>query len=120
MAEERLDEQTALTATPADGDLIHVVDVSDTTDNANGSSKKITRSNFLGRVEDETPSGTIDGSNAAFTLANTPRTTSAIKLYRQGVRQFEGVQYDMSGTTITFKAGKIPRTGNTLIADYEK
>ena len=120
MADERLTDQNELSETPADGDLIHIIDISNTTDDATGSSRKLTRVNFLGRVEDEVPSGSINGSNAAFTLANTPRTTSAIKLYRNGVRQFEGVHYDMSGTTITFKAGKIPKTGNTLIADYEK
>lgn len=67
---QRLDQRTALAAQPADGDLFHVVDVSDTTDNANGSSKKITYSNLVpdasttvkGKVElattDETTTGT--------------------------------------------------------------
>lgn len=118
--EERLDEQTALSETPADGDLIHVVDVSDTTDNAAGSSKKITRANFLGRVDDETPSGTIDGSNDTFTLAFTPRNTTSIKLYRNRLLQLQGIDYDPSGISMVFKAGKLPRTGNTLRVDYEK
>ena len=37
----KITDKTALTA-PADGDIIHVVDVSDTTDDAAGSSRKST------------------------------------------------------------------------------
>lgn len=37
-----------LSETPANGDLLHIVDVSDTTDNADGTSKKITRQNLVG------------------------------------------------------------------------
>lgn len=44
---QRLDQRTALSTQPADGDLLHVIDVSDTTDNANGSSKKITYANLI-------------------------------------------------------------------------
>lgn len=44
---QRLDQRTALAAQPADGDLFHVIDVSDTTDNANGSSRKITYANLI-------------------------------------------------------------------------
>ncbi len=71
------------------------------------------------KAEDEIPSGTINGTNDTFTLANTPRTTSSIKLHRNGNLQLQGVHYDMSTTTITFKAGKIPKSGNTLRAEYE-
>lgn len=41
-----LTDKGALT-TPAEGDFLHIVDVSDTTDNAAGSSKKITLTNLL-------------------------------------------------------------------------
>lgn len=41
-------EKTELNETPADGDLIYLVDVSDTTDNASGSDKKVTRANLVG------------------------------------------------------------------------
>lgn len=43
-----LTTRTALAETPASGDLLHIVDVSDTTDNAAGTSKKITRANLVG------------------------------------------------------------------------
>lgn len=44
---EILTDRDALAAAPANGDFIHIVDISDTTDNAAGSSKKITVQNFL-------------------------------------------------------------------------
>ena len=47
MADERLTDKTALT-TPADGDLIEIIDVSDTSANAAGTTKKITKLNLLG------------------------------------------------------------------------
>lgn len=46
---DRLTDKTALSTAPADGDLIHVVDVSDISANAAGTSKKQTAANFLSR-----------------------------------------------------------------------
>lgn len=46
MANTKISALTALT-TAADGDLIPIVDVSDTTDAASGTTKKITRSNLF-------------------------------------------------------------------------
>lgn len=43
-----ISQMTALSGTPASGDLIPITDVSDTTQSANGSTKKITVSDFLG------------------------------------------------------------------------
>lgn len=43
----RLTDRTELATTPASNDLIHIVDVSDTTDNASGTSKKIQYSNLV-------------------------------------------------------------------------
>tara|TARA_R110000772_G_scaffold33245_2_gene81010 strand:+ start:5224 stop:7521 length:2298 start_codon:yes stop_codon:yes gene_type:complete len=47
MADERLSDKTALT-TPADGDLLEIIDISDTSANAAGTTKKITKLNLLG------------------------------------------------------------------------
>lgn len=44
---ERVTDQTAKTTAPADDDVLHVVDISDTTDNAAGSSFKMGVANFL-------------------------------------------------------------------------
>lgn len=48
MANVKLSAKTELDATPASGDLLHIVDVSDTTDASTGTSKKITRTNLIG------------------------------------------------------------------------
>lgn len=75
-----------------------------------------TAANF---ADSEVPSGTINGTNAAFTLANTPTGTS-LHLYKNGVRQSPGASndYTLATNTITFNAGNIPQTGDALLADY--
>lgn len=75
-------------------------------------------------VVQETPSGSINGTdgtdgNASFTLANTPIAGKEI-LHVNGVRQIRTVDYNISGASITFVSGSIPRTGNSLVADYLK
>lgn len=52
----------------------------------------------------ETPSGVIDGSNATFTLANSPSPSSSLQLYLNGQFETQGVgsDYTLSGNTITF------------------
>lgn len=49
MANQKLTDRNAATSA-ADSDLIHIVDVSDTTDSAEGTSKKITKANFISDV----------------------------------------------------------------------
>jgi hypothetical protein len=67
----------------------------------------------------ETPSGTINGTNDTFTLANTP-TAGSVALYANGVRlkSGSGNDYTISSSTITFEAGAIPVSGDVLQADY--
>lgn len=48
MANARISDLTALAVAPASGDLVALVDVSDTTDAASGTTKKITITNLLG------------------------------------------------------------------------
>jgi hypothetical protein len=73
-------------------------------------------SNF---VDNETPSGTINGTNPTFTLANTP-TVGSERIYLNGQRLFPGAgnDYTISGATITMLT--IPLTGDRLTADYRK
>lgn len=69
---QKLTDRTALTSI-ATGDLLHVVDVSDTTDSAEGTSKKITQDNLIpdasdtvkGKVELATSAETITGTDTA-------------------------------------------------------
>jgi hypothetical protein len=75
-------------------------------------------SNFVKR---ETPSGTINGSNVTFTLANTP-TSGTEEVYTDGVQQDAGAgnDYTISGGTITFLTGSIPQTGDKVRVSYMK
>lgn len=70
-------------------------------------------------VSNEVPSGTVNGSNTAFTLANTP-TAGTVQLYLNGVRLQPGAgnDYTLSGLTITMLYA--PQTGDQLLADYRK
>ncbi len=68
-------------------------------------------------ITNETPTGTVNGSNVTFTLANAP-AAGTLQLYRNGVRQQAGAgaDYTLSGSTITFAVS--PLSGDILLADY--
>lgn len=71
-------------------------------------------------VYNETPSGTINGSNVTFTLANTP-TSGKVTIYKNGVLQAPTTDYTISGGTITFVTA--PNTNpysDILTANYMK
>lgn len=73
-------------------------------------------------VFNEVPSGTVNGSNATFTLANTP-IAGTVRVHVNGLRQKVGTgsDYTISGATITFEAGTaIPVTGDQILCDYMK
>lgn len=71
-----------------------------------------------GTPTQETPSGTVNGSNTTFTLAHTPASNANVLLYLDGLfqRQGGGNDYTISGTTITFVTA--PATNQTIDADY--
>lgn len=64
----------------------------------------------------ETPSGTVNSSNVTFTLANTPASPNGVLIVLDGVTQYNGVDFTVSGTTITFVTA--PVTGSTIFAYY--
>ncbi len=70
-------------------------------------------------VNDETPTGTVNGSNTAFTLANTPKS-GTLKVYVNGQRMQSGSgnDYTLSGVTITFTTA--PPTNSVILCDYQK
>jgi len=74
----------------------------------------------------ETPSGTVNGSNATFTLANTP-ISGTEQVYVNGVLQNAGGNdYSISGATITFTSSGTPsldgrpQTGDVVLVTYLK
>lgn len=66
--------------------------------------------------EGEVPSGTINGSNTVFTLAQTPVENEAVDVYLDGLKQIPTTDYSISGTTITFVSA--PVAGQNLRVDY--
>lgn len=66
----------------------------------------------------EIPSGSINGSNVTFTLANTPQENEAVQLYLDGLFLVESVDYSLSSLTITMTTA--PALGQSLRAVYWK
>ncbi|HEX7360971.1 MAG TPA: hypothetical protein VF283_10815 [Bryobacteraceae bacterium] len=67
----------------------------------------------------ETPSGSINGTNLAFTLADAPNPALSLRLYKNGILLLQNTDYTLSGSTITFSStSKTPHTGDSLIAFY--
>jgi hypothetical protein len=69
-------------------------------------------------VDGEVPAGTMDGTNAIFTLGNTPSPPSSVMLYRNGILLKQNLDYMVSGLTITFNAVVVPKPTDLLIASY--
>lgn len=53
-------------------------------------------------VDNETPTGTIDGANNIFSLSHIPNPQTSLLLWLNGVYQTQGTDYTLSGQTITF------------------
>ena len=74
-------------------------------------------SSAVSYADAETPTGTINGSNAIFTLANSPSPATSLILIKNGaVQTAGGVDYTLSGLTITYVTA--PADGSTHIAWY--
>lgn len=71
-------------------------------------------------IDDETLTGTIDGSNDIFTLANAPNPVSSLHLYKNGTLLRNNVGYTIVGNTITFNFDYIPQVGDIVWAEYRK
>jgi hypothetical protein len=70
-------------------------------------------------VDGETPGGVVDGSNAAFTLAGTPDPASSLLLYRNGLVQHAGSDYDLQPDgSVLFVSAAVPQPGDILLASY--
>jgi hypothetical protein len=64
----------------------------------------------------EVPSGTIDGTNDVFTLANAPNPPGSLQFFKNGLRMTEGIGFTLLGTEITYEADYIPQPGDSHIA----
>jgi hypothetical protein len=71
-----------------------------------------------GFVDMEVPTGSVNGSNTVFTLSQAPSPTESLQLYRNGVLLKAGIDYTLSGTTVTFGSLSVPQTNDLLLASY--
>lgn len=66
----------------------------------------------------ESPNGTADGTNAAFTLSFAPSPVDSLILFRNGLLQKHGVDFALAGNVVTFFSGSIPQSGDQLVGSY--
>jgi len=69
-------------------------------------------------TDGETPSGTMDGTNAVFTLSASPSPASSLQLFRNGLAQMSGIDFTLSGNAVTFLNGNVPKSTDILQAFY--
>lgn len=72
-----------------------------------------------GFVDNETPTGAINGSNLIFQTASVPNPTPSLKVYKNGLLLLPNLDYSVSGSRITFSsAATTPGTGDALKVFY--
>lgn len=89
-----------------------------TNKNISGASNTLSQLPVATQMQQETPSGTVNGSNVTFTLANTPVTTASVSVYIDGILQLQTTDYSISTATITFTTA--PALGQSVRAVYSK
>jgi len=89
-----LTDRTAL-ASAADDDLIHIVKVSDPTDNPAGTSFKISRANYLAGIQSQVTdeSFTATAGQTVFELNSNP---TKVSVYYGASRAHPGIHYNTS------------------------
>lgn len=71
------------------------------------------------QVWNETPSGTINGSNLSFTLANAPNPAGSLQCFKNNGRVFSTGDFTLSSLTISFvSTTSTPQTGDLLSCNY--
>lgn len=70
-------------------------------------------------VLNEAPAGPINGSNSAFTIANTPADPAAVMLWLNGQLLTPGTDFAVTGKNIAFLCAA-PRTDDILLSMYTK
>ncbi|MBL8228096.1 MAG: hypothetical protein JNL98_06450 [Bryobacterales bacterium] len=69
-------------------------------------------------VDNEVPTGLLNGSNITFTLANPPNPATSLQLFRNGIFQKPGLDYALAGNTITFTSLSVPQANDVILASY--
>jgi hypothetical protein len=77
-----------------------------------------TSSGTPGFIDNEVPQGTIDGTNAVFSLSNFPNPSTSLMLFVNGVLLANGPDYSLASNKITFLSSSKPRIGDVMQASY--
>jgi hypothetical protein len=64
----------------------------------------------------ETPTGFVNGSNLVYTITTTPIANEGVIVFLNGIAQYNGIDYTVSGTTITFT--NAPASGSSIFVYY--
>jgi hypothetical protein len=70
--------------------------------------------------ESETPAGPVDGVNVVFSLISAPIPASSLQLFRNGLLQKAGLDFDLTGKQITFITAATPQPGDVIQASYRR
>lgn len=82
-----------------------------------GSQTMINGSSSL--LQDETPTGTVNGSNTAFTTAR-PYIANTLEVFINGVKQKRGTHFtETTPTSGMFTMGDAPLTGDDIMVNYQ-
>jgi hypothetical protein len=68
--------------------------------------------------DNEVPSGLVNGLNTTFTLQFTPSPSSSLSVYRNGILMKPGVDFTLSGNSLSFYIASVPQPGDLLAATY--
>jgi len=102
--------------TAAGGDITAIVDSRAWLDIDPGADTGIVDADI---VENETPSGDLDGADVTYTLTADPSPASSLKLYLNGIRQRAGGEdFTLATNVITFVAA--PVSTDVILADFRK
>ncbi len=69
-------------------------------------------------IDGEAVAGSLNGSNAVFTLSHPPSPLGSLNLYRNGLLQSVGIDYSISSSTVTFLTPSIPKSTDVVTAYY--
>lgn len=69
-------------------------------------------------VDAETPSGSLNGANTTFVLANSPSPAGSLALKLNGLQLTPNVDYTLSGNRVVFVPGVIPRSNDIMTCAY--
>lgn len=69
-------------------------------------------------VDSESLTGIVDGANTSFAVSTPPDPASSLAVYRNGMLQKSGQDYNLTGNTVQFLAAATPQPGDTLLATY--